>query len=164
MPVFWIPNLLVMLGAPRTLDNKDFMTAWWQWEGGNGGPNRNVSPSAKYNWLNATTKVLGSTNFNVLDPNSGSGVQNYPTYLSGLYATHKTVTSYKSNPPYYNLVHALKAGNPMSTSWRKGVNGGLSTWVSGVPDSVQGLEYAKRVMDLAIFKRNKRLWADLASG
>jgi len=156
--VYWIPNLLVMLGAPRTADNRDFMTAWWQWEGGNGGVNRNISPSAKYNWLNSTTKVLGSTTFNYV------GVQNYPTYLSGLYATHKTLTNYKANPRYYNLVHALKAGNPMSVSWRGGVNAGLSVWVSGEPDSEEGLAYAKRVVDLALFKRAKRLAKQAADG
>jgi hypothetical protein len=150
MAVYWIPNLLVALNAPRTLDNKDFLMSWWAWEGGNGGPNRNVYPSAKYNWLNSTTKVLGSTTFNDV------GVQNYPTYLSGIYGTHKTITNYKGHPSYYNLVHALKAGNPMSTSWRKGVNAGLSTWVSGTPDSEEGLAYAKRVIDLALVYKAKR--------
>lgn len=147
MAVYWIPNVLLAVGAPFSADNRDFLNAWWAWEGGNGGPNKNIYPSAKYNWLNSMTPVLGSSNFNSV------GVQNYPTYLQGIYATVKTL----KDPKYYNLLHALKAGNPMSTSWRKGVSAGLSTWVSGKPDSEEGLAYAKRVIDLALVYRKKRL-------
>lgn len=141
MPVYWIPNLLVSLSAPVTKDNRYFLTAWWTWEGGNGGPKRNVSPSAKYNWLNSMTPVLGSSAFNAV------GVQNYPTYLSGIYATRKTLLD-PTKVPYKGLVHALKAGNPMSTSWRSEVAAGLSMWVSGSPDANR--PYAQRVIDTAL--------------
>lgn len=136
MRVYWMPNVLVLIGAPVSIKNKKFMFGWWQWEGGNGGPKGNIAPSAKYNWLNSMTPVLGSTNFN------SQGVQNYPTWPSGLYATVKTL----KDPKYAGLVAALKTGNPFQTYHRQAVIRGLSTWVSGRPDSEDGKAYAARVI------------------
>jgi len=146
MSVYWIPNLLVLLGAPRTQQNRDLLMSWWAWEGGNGGPRGDVKPSAKYNWLNTTTKVLGSKNFNVLNPATGSGVQNYPTYLSGLHATNKTLRK----PEYAGIVLALKTGTPLKPKPSPFLVSGLSIWVSGKPDSTIGLAYADRVIKLAL--------------
>lgn len=95
----------MLLGAPRNEANKKFLYAWWHFEGGNGGPKGTIYPTAKYNWLNSTTKVLGSTSYNSV------GVQNYPTYISGLYGTHKTLKQDK----YADIRAALKSGNPTAT-------------------------------------------------
>ena len=140
MAVYWIPNLLVLLNAPRSQQNRDLLMSWWAWEGGNGGPKRNISPSAKFNWLNSTTKVLGSSDFNV-DP----GVQNYPTYLSGLYATNKTLRQDK----YAGIRKALKSGHPLSLPNDPDLVAGLSTWVTGESTGPVGAAYAQRVLDLA---------------
>ena len=139
MAVYWIPNLLVLLGAPRTQQNRDLLMSWWAWEGGNGGPKGNVKPSAKFNWLNSTTKTLTSWRFNAV------GVQNYPTYLNGLNATFKTL----KQPQYAGIVRALKAGDPLRAPTPLGLKQGLSVWVSGDPNSAVGAAYAQRVIDLA---------------
>jgi hypothetical protein len=134
--VYWIPNLGQALGFKRTPECWSLLMSQWAWEGGNGGPNRNVSPSAKYNWLNSTTRVLGSSRFNAV------GVQNYPTYLSGIYATAKTLR----DPRYKGYLVALRSGTPLADAYAWGLRASLSTWVTGEAANAEGLAYAERVI------------------
>lgn len=139
MTVYWIPNLGFALGFKITPQVRSLLMSQWAWEGGNGGPKRNIYPSAKYNWLNTMTPVLGSTDFNSV------GVQNFPTYLQGLYATAKTLR----DPRYHGYLVALRSGKPLADAYDFGLRASLSTWVTGQPGSTSGLAYAERVIDKA---------------
>lgn len=134
----WINALLALLGAPRTDANKRLLWAWWAWEGGGGGVRGTINPSAKYNWLNCMTPMLGSTNFNAV------GVKNYPLWLTGVRAHNKTMR----NGRYPDVIAAFRSGNP----FLKQPVEGLSTWLSGrgTAGNPDGEAYARRVIQTGL--------------
>ncbi|MEM3008366.1 MAG: hypothetical protein QXY15_09985, partial [Candidatus Nitrosotenuis sp.] len=112
---------------------------WWAAEGGNGGPYGNINPSPKWNWLCVTRKTIGSTDYNKV------GVQNYPNWGMGLYATYKTLT----NGRYGDIIRALRSGDPFVN---RPING-LSIWLTGRSAfrNKIGQDYAFKVLKIGYF-------------
>lgn len=123
----WRIDVLKGLGAPVTQQNLGFLASWQRWEGGH------TNNDAKWNWLNTTMDTPGVTG--VIN---SVGVKAYDTYDNGVKATVSTLM----NGRYKGLTDALRAGKPGGS----GAVAGLSTWLSGSPNSEQGIAYAQRVM------------------
>jgi hypothetical protein len=85
-----------------------------KWENREGG---NWNNKAKYNPLNTSQIMPGSTNFNTGQP--GSGIQAYTSWQQGLQATAMTLT----NGRYGDLLSALQGGKGLVGSYT-----GLGTW------------------------------------
>ena len=141
MTYYWMNGVLQKLGAPLTVENHDFLYAWWAFEGGNNGPNRNIFPSAKFNWLNSMLKTSTSSPYNSV------GIQNYPTWDEGVKATVATLKQsgpYPSKPDYRDIVAALKSGVPLDHWPVKG----LATWLTGKQGTAAGFDYQQRIKNL----------------
>jgi hypothetical protein len=111
----WLEDVLRALGAPISQQNICFMRAWQAWEGGH------TKNAAKYNWLNVTTPMKGSSSAGT----SQSSIQKYSDYETGVAAQVKTIT----NGRYPNIVAGLREGNPL-TDW-DGVARDLHMWHTG---------------------------------
>lgn len=123
----WRVALLKQLGAPATKQNLDFLGTWQRWEGGH------TNNSAKFNWLNTTRNAPGATG-----SINSVGVKAFDSFNSGVAATAATLQS----GLYKDIVAALVSGNPQQA---KPV-AGLSTWLSGSPNSAAGAKYASKVL------------------
>jgi hypothetical protein len=132
---FWMLYVCQKLGVPYNTANRKFLYGWWLAEGGNNGPNRNIYPSAKWNWLNSDLHWPGSTTYN-----TAADIQNYPSWNAGVAATVATLKLTR----YADIRAAMKSGAPL-THWPVD---GLSTWVTGDPHSPAGHIYAERVKAL----------------
>lgn len=132
---FWISYVILKLGVPYNAANRKFLLGWWHAEGGNNGPNGNIWPSAKYNWLNSNLPWVGSTIYNSV------GIRNYPSWTAGVQATVQTLKLAR----YADIVAAMKSGAPL-TRWP---TKGLGTWLTGSPTlTPDGQIYAARVKAL----------------
>jgi murein DD-endopeptidase MepM/ murein hydrolase activator NlpD len=110
-------SLLVGLGAPTTEGNVKALTTWMRFEGGH------WKNSAKYNPLNTTLTVPGSTSMNSV------GVKAYANWNEGLQATISTLTGSKADARGYTaIVNALRSGTDPN-SVLDAVNN--SAWLSG---------------------------------
>jgi murein DD-endopeptidase MepM/ murein hydrolase activator NlpD len=110
-------SLLTGLGAPLTEGNVKALTTWMRFEGGH------WKNSAKYNPLNTTLTVPGSTSMNSV------GVKAYANWNEGLQATISTLTGSKADARGYTaIVNALKSGTD-ANSVLDAVNN--SAWLSG---------------------------------
>jgi len=110
-------SLLTGLGAPLTEGNVKALTTWMRFEGGH------WKNSAKYNPLNTTLTVPGSTSMNSV------GVKAYANWNEGLQATVSTLTGSKADARGYTaIVNALRAGTDPN-SVLDAVNN--SAWLSG---------------------------------
>ena len=118
----WAQRLLAALGAPANDNNLANVTMWERMEGGNWGN------TAKYNPLNTSYQLPGSTNYNSHKP--GGGVQAYTSWDQGLQATVGTLTgSNASGRGYTNIVSLLKAGTATKDDFLKALQG--SSWDAG---------------------------------
>lgn len=98
----WARSFLKWAGWPTNQKN---MVALIAWQAAEGGPS---APQAKWNPLNTTRKMPGSTQFNWV------GVQNYVDQEQGLNATLLTIK--ESGYGYEPIVRRLKRGaNPRRT-------------------------------------------------
>jgi hypothetical protein len=111
----WAQALLAAIGAPTSSSNVNSIVTWENREGGN------WHNTAKYNPLNTTYPMPGSSNMNNLG--GGQGVQAYTSWQQGLEATVDTLKS----SSYSDIVGALQAGKGLSGASYKG----LSTWSGG---------------------------------
>ena len=110
-------SLLAGLGAPMTEGNVKALTTWMRFEGGH------WKNSAKYNPLNTTLTVPGSTSMNSV------GVKAYANWNEGLQATISTLTGAKADARGYTaIVNALRSGTDPN-SVLDAVNN--SAWLSG---------------------------------
>jgi murein DD-endopeptidase MepM/ murein hydrolase activator NlpD len=110
-------SLLTGLGAPLTEGNVKALTTWMRFEGGH------WKNSAKYNPLNTTLNVPGSTSMNSV------GVKAYANWNEGLQATISTLTGGKADARGYTaIVNALRSGTDPN-SVLDAVNN--SAWLSG---------------------------------
>jgi murein DD-endopeptidase MepM/ murein hydrolase activator NlpD len=110
-------SLLAGLGAPTTEANVKALTTWMRFEGGH------WKNSAKYNPLNTTLTVPGSTSMNSV------GVKAYANWNEGLQATISTLTGAKADARGYTaIVNALRSGTD-ANSVLDAVNN--SAWLSG---------------------------------
>lgn len=91
---FW-NRLLDELQAPKTLHTRRFGLAWMQTEG----------DAAKFNPMNTTLKMPGSTQFNSV------GVQNYPDLATGVEATRRTLVNTKGHG-YEPILGKLRQNAP----------------------------------------------------
>lgn len=94
----WVRDLLAELGVPGSYYNALAVVAQIQAEGGN----------ARFNPLNTTLKVPGSTDYNSVP------VQNYTSWEQGLHAT--VVTLRQVNMVL--LMRALKQGTSSAAYWQ----------------------------------------------
>jgi murein DD-endopeptidase MepM/ murein hydrolase activator NlpD len=114
-------SLLAGLGAPLTEGNVKALTTWMRFEGGH------WKNSAKYNPLNTTLTVPGSTSMNSV------GVKAYTNWNEGLQATISTLTGAKADARGYTaIVNALRSGTDPN-SVLDAVNN--SAWLSGKTNS-----------------------------
>ncbi len=97
------------LGIAVTQDCLDFHTSWHHREGG----------SAKWNSLNTTWKMPGSTAYNSV------GVQNYPDITTGAIALANTLRL----PYYKSIIAGLQTGNPWTLLPTMG--SAFGTWSGG---------------------------------
>jgi len=123
----WRKDVLKRLGAPITKQNLDFLGTWQRYEGGH------TNNDARYNWLNTTSNAPGA----VRSINS-VGVKAFDSYDNGVNATVQTL----NNGRYGDVVASLRSGNP----YKNKPVAGLSTWLSGKPNSEAGIRYAGRVL------------------
>lgn len=124
----WRVDVLAGLGAPVTKQNLAFLSSWQRWEGGH------TNNDATWNWLNTTHGGPGA----VRSINS-VGVKAFDSYQHGVQATVQTL----ENGRYGGIIQGLRSGQPGSDP---GTVAGLSTWLSGSPNSAAGLKYAQRVL------------------
>lgn len=123
----WRRVYLSALGARPTTANLRFLAKWQPWEGGA------TNNSASFNYFNTTQRMPGSTSINSV------GVQAYHSLAEGAQAFAKTLLG---NSHYAGLVTALRSGSGSGP----GAIAALATWVSGKPDSADGVAYAKKVL------------------
>lgn len=126
----WESSYLRALGAPNTPANRRFLASWQRWEGGH------TNNDARFNYLNTTQRMRGSSAINSV------GVQRYANLGQGAQAFARTLR----NGKYHDVLSALRAGDP----YKANVTAGLSTWLSGSPDSPHGHEYAAKVLGLHV--------------
>ena len=100
--------ILAAIKAPNTAANRRFLDEWQSYEGG----------TAKFNPLNTTQKVKGSTRYN------SAGVQNYPTAAAGTTATRITL----ENGRYPDILKALRSGSPFTYQPLSAVEAQIETW------------------------------------
>lgn len=122
----WRVTYLRALGAPATPANLGFLAKWQPWEGGM------THNSARWNYFNTTQRMPGSHAINAV------GVQSYASLAQGAQAFAKTLLG---NVNYRGLVSGLRGGDPSHDAVAA-----LSTWVSGRPDSAQGVAYANKIL------------------
>jgi cell wall-associated NlpC family hydrolase len=127
----WRTALLQRVGAKPTQQNLRFLETWQRLEGGH------TNNDARFNWLNTTVDGPGA----VRDINS-VGVTAFDSFNHGVGALAKTL----ENGRYGDVIAALRSGNPYQA---KPV-AGLSTWLSGSPNSASGAKYASRVLGTPI--------------
>lgn len=108
----WQREILRRLGAPPTATNLRYLNAWQRAEGG----------SARYNPLNTTQRMPGSSRYNT------AGVQGYRDYLSGIDATMQTLRGPKGN--YAPILAALHSGRATPAQFVSAVGG--SRWGTDV--------------------------------
>ena len=123
----WRRDVLKRVGAPATKQNLDFLATWQRWEGGH------TNNKASFNWLNTTSNAPGATH-----SINSVGVKAFDSYENGVNATVQTL----NNGRYGDIVGALRSGNP----YKEKPVAGLSTWLSGKPNSEAGIAYAGRVL------------------
>lgn len=123
----WRKDVLARVGAPVTKANLEFLGTWQRWEGGH------TNNAARWNWLNTTSSAPGA----VRSINS-VGVKAFDTYENGVNATVQTL----NNGRYSDIVAALRSGDP----YKAKPVAGLSTWLSGQPNSSAGIKYASKVL------------------
>lgn len=131
-PTDWESAYLRALGAPNTPANRKFLASWQRWEGGH------THNDARWNYMNTTQKMPGSRPI----ANNQFGVQRYTSLNQGARAFAKTLR----NGKYGDLVAALKSGDP----YKANVTAGLSTWLSGSPDSPAGAKYTQKILGLDV--------------
>lgn len=93
----WAKSFCDELGAPRDKHNLWALVAWQAAEGGANG--------AKFNPLNTTRRMPGSTSFNWV------GVQDYLTEKDGLVATRETLEESDPDFNYAPILHHLRAAD-----------------------------------------------------
>lgn len=124
--VDWRVVYLRALGAKPTQPALDFLAKWQPFEGGH------TNNDAKFNYLNTTTSMPGSTSINSV------GVKRYSSLAQGAQAFARTLKgTYAAQ--YAPLTQFLLTGKGDPSR-------GLSMWLSGSPDSSGGLKYAAKVM------------------
>lgn len=94
--VEWAKEFCKEISAPDVNHNHWALVAWQAAEGGSDG--------AKFNPLNTTIRMPGSTTFNFI------GVQNYVSLTSGLTATRRTLEDGSLLYKYRAILHHLRAG------------------------------------------------------
>lgn len=125
----WIHDVLAAIDATPTVGNTMALALWARSEG---------MPADTFNWLAATDKRTGSTDYN------GSGVQEYPSYAVGIDVLHDKFTGHV----YPAIGATLRAGDAPaiyeainSSPWCHGCQNGhypiaLYQWIeSGQPGS-----------------------------
>jgi len=122
----WESTYLRTAGFPDTPANRRLLSTWQRYEGGH------TKNNARFNYLNTTQNMSGARSINSV------GVKAYRTLQQGALAWAKTL----KNGRYSDLYQGFKTGDPYKTN----VVRGLSTWLSGSPDSAHGHEYASRVL------------------
>jgi cell wall-associated NlpC family hydrolase len=124
----WQAAYLKALGAPVSKQNVRFLNNWQQFEGGH------THNDARWNYLNTTWgKQYPSIN--------SAGVRAFPNLQTGAHAFAQTL---QNMPVYGGLVQGFRSGNPYAMPGR--VTPGLSTWLSGSPNSTSGRAYAQKVL------------------
>ena len=123
----WISAYLKAGGYPDTAKNRAFLSTWQRFEGGA------TNNNAAFNYLNTIWNAPGAKSINSV------GVKAYGSLGQGAAAWAATL---KANRNYAGLDAGLRAGNP----YTKASVPGLSTWLSGSPNSSSGLSYATRVL------------------
>lgn len=101
----WVHDFLRKLGYPITTSNKYALVSWIQAEDGTIAPGEQVH-LARYNPLNSTRKMPGSTDFNKNVP----PVQNYVSYEQGLGAAVATLQEQQTG--YVLIRRHLRHGDP----------------------------------------------------
>jgi hypothetical protein len=109
-PISWAQSELASLGVPLTAVNEQSLIAWALREGGGG----------TYNPLNTSQPEPGSTTFN------SSGVQDYPSWDTGIEGTTATI----EQSAYTQIYADLQAGTGI------GATSELGTWSGGAYDSL----------------------------
>lgn len=104
----WAKSFCKYAGFPHGDDapghhNLWALVAWMAAEGGSGD---NPPPQARWNPLNTTWRLPGSTDFNWV------GVQNYPTETDGLDATLRTLRQTEPELRFVAIHNHLAAGMP----------------------------------------------------
>jgi cell wall-associated NlpC family hydrolase len=124
----WQVAYLRALGAPTTAANVKLLNNWQQYEGGH------THNDARFNYLNTTWgKQYPSIN--------SAGVRAFPNLQTG---AHAFATTLEDLPDYRGLVKGFRSGDPYAMPGR--VAPGLSTWLSGSPNSASGRAYAEKVL------------------
>jgi len=126
----WIDDLLDRIGAPKSVQNRNFLFAWWRGEGGGGlssggGYGGTWSKNtANFNWLNTTRGTEYPTINSV-------GVRAFPSYGVGLSVTIDTFKQEATGPGNYGpyIIPALKTGDPYRNS--STILPGLVAWLAG---------------------------------
>lgn len=124
----WRSDVLRGLGAPVTTQNLAFLSTWQRYEGGH------TNNDARHNYLNTTLNAPGATG-----SINSVGVKAFASHGDGINATVATL----KNGRYGGIVAGLRSGDPYRAP---GVASGLSTWLSGKPNSKAGLSYAGKVL------------------
>jgi len=106
----WQHRLLEAMGLPPTAARISFLTAWAMCEGG----------TAKWNPLNTTLKLPGSTKYN------DAGVQHYADDLQGVAATLLTIRL-----PYYRDIRRALLTQQTASAIARSSTRGLQTWGTG---------------------------------
>lgn len=123
--------MLMSLSIAPNAQNISDLNMWMGMEGGN------WHNTAKYNPLNTSYQVAGSTNYNSGKP--GSGVQSYGTWAQGLEATIATLTGSQANSRgYTNIINSLKSG-ATNADFLKALQG--SAWDAGHYKGGRGSSY-----------------------
>lgn len=124
----WQVAYLHALGAPTTAANVKFLNNWQKFEGGH------TNNDARWNYMNTTWgKQYPSIN--------SVGVRAYPNLATGAHAFAQTLEDMTN---YSGIVKGFRSGNPYKQAAR--VAPGLSTWLSGSPNSPNGRSYAQKVL------------------
>jgi hypothetical protein len=110
LPPNWIRRLCSLISVPASPENISLFWAWQKAEGG----------SAKYNPLNTTFSLPGSTNYN------SSGVKNYPNGCYGVAATGITLR----NGYYDGIIHSMRSHKPAKQIVLENMKE-FSTWGTG---------------------------------
>lgn len=116
LPSGWETDVLIALGAPVTPNNIHNLDVWQKAEGGS-----TMNPDS-YNPLDTTLPATGS------HPTNSVGVQAYPNWQTGLFATVHTLQQRNMA----GIVAALKADAPLP-SFAAAVNS--SPWGSHLPSA-----------------------------
>jgi hypothetical protein len=122
----WMATYLNAAGFPDTAKNRRLLSVWQRYEGGH------TKNSARFNYLNTTQNMPGSRSINSV------GVKAYRNLQQGALAWAKTL----KNGRYGDLMQGFASGDP----YKANVVKGLSTWLSGSPDSAAGHTYAQKVL------------------